>query len=171
MKEIALWGQDKITKEKYIKGYAMVDDEDYEWLNGFRWNYSRYVTRAGLISEGDKHRKTISMHKQIMEKYNGSYGYDVKTDHINGNTLNNQKSNLRLCTCQENGMNRKNTVRSSRYKGVRWKGNRPGWEANIFFNGKTIYIGYYKDEIKAALAYNEKAKELFGEYARLNEVA
>ena len=110
------------------------------------------------------------MHKQIMEKYHGEYGYEVKTDHKDGNTLNNQKYNLRLCTCQQNGFNRKATVRTSKFKGVRKIQRSSKWETDIWFNGKSIYIGSYTTEEDAAIAYNKKAVELFGEFARLNEV-
>ena len=93
----------------------------------------------------------------------------MHVDHINGNPLDNRKSNLRICTNAENqrnrGVNKNNT---SGYKGVCWAKQNKKWKARIKHNGKLIHLGYYKDKEEAARAYDKKAKELHGEYAYLN---
>jgi len=90
-------------------------------------------------------------------------------DHIDGNVHNNLKSNLRSVTRQEN---RWNSIRrkdgSSIYKGVSWKWQRNKWLAQIEVGGRNVYLGLFKSEEKAAVAYNNAAIEHFGEHARLN---
>ncbi len=104
------------------------------------------------------------MHRAILNAPKG-----LLVDHIDGNGLNNRKSNLRLCTFAQNAHNsrpRRNS--SSRYKGVCWHKVKKKWTVSIYKGGKRTYLGYYDDEIEAALAYDRKATELFGEFAYLN---
>ena len=83
--------------------------------------------------------------------------------------LNNQRYNLRKATPQENMMNRqKHKNSSSRFKGVHWYKPANKWMTQIRFNNKHIHLGCFTSETEAALAYNQKAKELFGEFAKLN---
>lgn len=99
------------------------------------------------------------MHRQIMgiEYLNGS----IKVDHINGNKLDNRKSHLRICTHQENGRNRGyNKNSKSGIKGVSWHKGAKKWMANIFHNGKTVYIGLFSDKNDATKARKEKEQEL-----------
>jgi hypothetical protein len=90
-------------------------------------------------------------------------------DHVDRNPLNNQKINLRFADRQENNRNR-NKVEgcSSGYKGVNWVKSRRKWVAKIYHNGTQYHLGYFKIEKDAALIYDLKAKELFGEFASLN---
>jgi hypothetical protein len=160
MKKIPLWRQEKPYTKSVIIDYTLVDDEDYEMLNKYRWSCSRRHPRTR--ADG----KWLSMHRLIMGLENG----DKKLiDHRDRNPLNNQKENLRICpslACNlGNSWNKNN---SSGYKGVTREGNR--WRAQIGINGKTRYIGSYDTKEDAALAYNEKAKELWGEFALLNEI-
>ena len=86
-----------------------------------------------------------------------------------GDGLNNQKANLRICTRSQNKMNGKSYKNSSsKYKGIWWVKKNKKWRVRIRLNNKTIHLGYFKDETEAAKAYDSKAKELFGEFARLN---
>ena len=90
-------------------------------------------------------------------------------DHRDRNPLNNRKSNLRFCTHAENMRNRgipKNNT--SGYKGVVKNGK--GWAAQIGINKKTICIGFFKDKLPAAIAYNKAAIKYHGEYACLNTI-
>jgi hypothetical protein len=158
MKKIAL------TKTKF----ALVDDDNFEKLNQWNWNFSRgYATRHIYI--GTK-RTTVRMHRTILNIPSGMY-----PDHIDGNKLNNQKSNLRICTHSQNMMNRKIQANSTGYKGVSYcntcyKGKKYQYiQAHIRINKKLIYLGTFPDLISAAKAYDAKAKELFGEFARTNE--
>jgi hypothetical protein len=95
----------------------------------------------------------------------------MQVDHINGNTLDNRKENLRICTQNQNGKNRllnKNNV--SGYKGVTYKKANKLWCAQIVVNYHKMYLGLFTTAEAAALAYNEAAKKYHGEFAKLNEV-
>ena len=154
-------------------GFAVVDDEDFEYLSQWKWFRARYAIRGTKTKINGKWKnKTHFMHREIMELHGFKYGDKMVTDHINGDTFDNRKENLRIVTNRQNAFNqKKNGInKTSIYKGVRKVRNRPGWEANIWTNGKNKYIGYFQTEIEAALAYNSVANSLFEEYARLNEV-
>lgn len=103
-------------------------------------------------------------------------GDGTEVDHINSNPLDNRKSNLRIVTRQQNNWNAsktkvKNNIKtSSKYKGVYWAGNDNKWRVEITKDCKRYRMGYFKNEEDAARAYNLKASELFGEYAKLNEI-
>ncbi|NIO86130.1 MAG: hypothetical protein GTN53_36705 [Candidatus Aminicenantes bacterium] len=93
----------------------------------------------------------------------------VLVDHIDRNGLYNRKRNLRQCSRRQNSYNRRGNSRgSSQYKGVFWHKVGRKWEARITYKGNTNYLGLYENERDAARAYDEKAKELYGEYAYLN---
>ncbi len=90
-------------------------------------------------------------------------------DHINGDGLDNRRSNLRIASPSQNVMNqKKRTKTSSKFKGCYLEKSTNKWVARITVNYKNIIIGRFKDELKASFAYDEKAKELFGEFAKLN---
>lgn len=162
MKEIA-------TVSKHI---IQVDDEDFEFLSQFKWNIrnkrpeygnnTNYAFRYRLPTE-EIGPRFIAMHRQITNAPKNMY-----VDHIDGNGLNNQRSNLRLCTPSENSRNTSSRAGStSKYLGVCL--HKSGkWQASIKGNGKFLYLGLFCDEIDAALAYNEAAKIHHGEFARLN---
>ncbi len=150
--------------------FAIVDDEDYEWLNQWKWYVVKdgrtyYAVRSSSQKNGQKKRR-IWMHREIIQpsKY-------TETDHINRNGLDNQRINLRVCTRSQNHQNQ--FVRkggTSQYKGVWWEKSRLKWKASIGLNHKNTCIGRFEDEIEAAKAYNHRAKELFGEFALFNNV-
>jgi len=92
-------------------------------------------------------------------------------DHINHNGLDNRKANLRPATRAQNNYNKlivKHKESSSKYKGVTWKKENKKWLAQINFKGDYIFLGYFKDERKAAKAYDEAAKKYYSEFACLN---
>jgi hypothetical protein len=138
--------------------YALVDAADHEWLSRHHWHlWNGYAARQ------EKH-KTIYMHREIMQPAEG-----MVVDHANRNKLDNCRSNLRVCTRQENMCNRgKDAGPSSRFKGVGYSKEHRKWRARIWFESQRIWLGYFVDEIEAARAYDRKAVELFGEFARLN---
>ena len=151
--------------------YALVDDEDYNRLNRWKW-YARYTPgtksyyaqRYTPMKNGK--RKIIYMHRIIMDTPS-----NMQTDHVNHDTLDNKKENLRICTSSQNGMNRtQHKKTSSKYKGVCWHKRDKKWYAHIRINDKLTYLGAFKSEIQAAKAYNKKAKELFGEFALSNNI-
>lgn len=150
---------------------AIVDDADYEWLNQWKWNANKQNNRfyairgeypAGRYGKG----VFILMHRFIL----GVTDRSVIVDHKDNDPLNNRRDNLRIATRSQNNCNvglRKNKV--SKYKGV--SKLRDKWQAAISKNKKTFYIGIYENEVDAAIAYNERAKELHGEFALLNKIA
>lgn len=155
------------------KGYVtIVDDEDYERLSIFNWQ--AIVGHRGNVYAIRQQNGSVPMHREVLGL--GKRGNSkLVVDHINGNSLDNRKENLRLCTHAENCRNRRGNHNKTGYKGVYKSKNRRGewagkWVANICYEYKTIVIGKYNTEIEAALAYNEMAKKLFGQFARLNEV-
>lgn len=92
-------------------------------------------------------------------------------NHINHNTLDNRRTNLRLCTKQQNAFNKLSRANSSsKYKGVYWNSTKNKWQCSIIHNGKIIYLGRFNCEKEAAKIYDVKAKELFGEFALFNFV-
>ena len=93
-------------------------------------------------------------------------------DHIDGNRLNNTVNNLRWATATENSRNRKKVSNptSSKNKGVNWYADSKKWRARIQTDTQRLHIGYFDNEIDAAKAYNNKAIELFGEFASLNDL-
>lgn len=144
---------------------AVVDDEWYEMLSQKKWYFTKRRDTPYVVSSGP----TILMHRLIM---NAPKHLDV--DHINGNTLDNRKCNLRLCTRQENSRNRgksKGTF-TSKYKGVSLSRRSKGtiWSAQICHQRKCKYLGCFTSEHDAARAYNDAAKQYHGEFASLNRI-
>jgi len=139
---------------------VLLDAEDFDKVSKYNWRVE--ITPWASYARATINKKTVRMHKFIT-------GFN-RTDHINGNGLDNRRENLRECTNQQNSFNsrkpRGNT--SSKYKGV-WRDHiRNKWDAYIKKNYKRIHLGRFKDEIEAAKVYDKKAKELFGEFAKLN---
>lgn len=145
---------------------VLVDDEDYEKVRNISWRLLRnkkVLYAKGWIKVNDVF-ESILMHRFIL---NLSKGDGNQTDHINRDGLDNQRKNLRVCNNTQNSQNRgkrKNAL--SQFKGVGKQGNK--WQAQIMLNGKNYYLGLFVDQEAAARAYDNKARELFGEFARLN---
>lgn len=155
MKKILLSG--KKGKGKY----AIVDDEDFERLNKLKWHYSLGYAKHNTTK--DKKWSYTFMHWQILPRKEG-----FVTDHINGNGLDNRRSNLRYATHQQNAANRKKAVNnSSGFKGVYPVGKK--WQVSAQNKeGRWVYLGLFSTKEEAALVYNKAAKEAFGEFANLN---
>lgn len=153
------------------QGYkTIVSDEDFEWLSQWKWythfnkNRTPYAFRHGPMKNGVRSR--IPLHRLIL----GLTDKSLDCDHIDGDTLNNQRHNLRACTRSENNCNTRSRKGStSKYKGVSRYHNGK-WQVSIGNNKKSIWLGVFDSEIDAALAYNEAAKKYHGEFARLNEL-
>jgi len=132
------------------------DDEDEQLALSRRWINTR--GHAAFSEDG----KSIYFAREVIK---AQPGYDI--DHVDGNTLNNQKCNLRLATKSQNQCNRgKTKSNTTGYKGVFANGS--GFMARLVFEGKKYYLGSYKSIEAAARAYDVKAKEIHGEFARLN---
>ncbi len=142
--------------------YTLVDDEDYDELMQWKWCAAYHPSGGWRVHRKYKHSKTVLMSRFIM---NAPKGMDV--DHRNGNPMDNRRSNLRVCTHQENCQGRRpNKNCLSNYKGVSWF--RGKWRVVIGTNKKQLYLGRFSNEEEAAKVYDTKAKELFGEYAYTN---
>jgi hypothetical protein len=161
--ELAKLGPKAIRPIPLTRGkFAIVDADDYYQLSKFRW--SAIPGGKTFYAAGSHGGKRIQMHRMIMD----APGHLV-VDHIDHNGLNNCRSNLRLCTAAQNCCNKSIYIcGASKYKGVYWYKDRKKWSAKIKFNHKLYNLGYFADEITAAKAYDEKAKELHGEFACLN---
>ncbi len=141
---------------------ALVDDADFEWLSVYKWHISHYGYAVTT-----RNCKKILMHRLIM-----GAAYKTEVDHINHTKTDNRRSNLRVCSSSQNKQNsRLRSDNKSGYKGVSWDNRASKWTVSVWMNGKKSYVGDFKDKKMAAEAYNKKAYELFGEFARLNEVA
>lgn len=146
--------------------HCLVDDEDYENLSSVNWyyqytskkEYARRVITLNFVSTN------IYLHRFIM----GITDKKVHIDHIDGNGLNNQKSNLRVCSCSDN---QKNKVASgkSKYKGVSAHYNNK-WMARININGKQKHLGLFITELDAAKAYNIAAIKTGNIFYVLNDI-
>lgn len=144
--------------------FFIVDDEDYELMSRFKWNWSAGPKQGspGFVSA------VTTPAKMILGKHIAEQGLQI--DHMDGDVLNCQKDNLRPCTRQENQRNsRSKNGSSSRYKGVSWNKQSKNWQVYLN-NPKQIYLGKYDDEDEAARAYNVAAREQFGKFAKLNEI-
>lgn len=159
---------------KYGAKTILIDDEDYELIKPYKWSiscvrgqfYMVHTYWPGLKS------KTIKMHRLIM----GVLGTPkIHIDHIDRNSLNNQKLNMRKATIAENSRNVGPNKRShTGYKGVylyKYPNKNAGkYTAALRYDGKTFHGGYFKTAKEAAQKYNEMAIKYHGEFAFINEI-
>jgi hypothetical protein len=161
------------------QGYStIVDDQDYDELIKYSWH-------ASIKDEGRNKKircyavgtlkidgiwKHMFLHTFIL---GGVYPDGMITDHINGDTLDNRRCNLRFCTPLQNAWNsgkRTNPKRTSQYKGVEFNKSGNKWRVRMRVNGKRIQVGSFIDENDAGRCYNEQARLYYGEFARLNVI-
>ncbi len=159
MKEIPLT-QNKI---------AVVDDEDYESLILMKWhawfnkNGDSFYAHHSVYRKG-KSPTVIRMHRHLMNVTNPK----IHVDHINGNTLDNRKSNLRICQSYQNNTNMRG-LRSDNTTGFRGVGEYfyradKKWTATLSVKGNKIRLGYFDTPEDAARAFDKAARELYGEF-------
>lgn len=157
MKELHLINTDKV---------ALVDDEDWERVRELPWYFQRARTTQYAVTSkmvcGEV--LAISLHRFLLQPPNG-----MMVDHINGDGLDNRRYNLRLATASQNRANSK--VRKSNisgFKGVTLRPHRGSYMVRILVGDKREYVGEFWSPELAAMAYDKRAREVFGEYARLN---
>lgn len=140
------------------KGYVtLVDDADYEWLSQWKWYLS-----GGYAISNEKRKK---MHRLILNAKDGEL-----VDHIDRNKLNNTRANLRIVDREGNVHNQKKRENTNNnYKGTQFIKRIGLWQARCRMYGNDYFLGYYKSEIAAAIAYNRKAAEL-SDCILLNEI-
>lgn len=156
-------------------GSSLIDDADYEYQHEFESYSVRIcdctavleVSRGGRVMRArvefrrDSELKRVFLHRLIAEPPAG-----MLVDHINGDSLDNRRDNLRCCTHRQNSQNMRKYSGKHRFKGIRQEGRR--WRAEIRREGRTQHIGTFDNDVDAALAYDNAARELFGEFARPN---
>lgn len=152
-------------------GVALIDDADYEAIRPYRWSAHRqstgHIYAVARTARNNYVRHTIRMHRIILAPAAGLF-----VDHINGDGLDNRRANLRLCTPSQNSQNQRlrREAATSQFKGVSRTGKtdqRP-WFAAVYVAGVRRFSGLFATEIEAALAYDDAARRLHGDFARVN---
>ena len=150
----------------------LIDDEDFDLISKYNWyvykphKSTTYYSRATHTIKENKNAK-IYIHRLIL----GVTDPSIFVDHIDGNGLNNQKLNLRICSQSENMRNMKKPISNkSGFKGVFYRKDRNTYAAAIVVKGKKHHLGHFKNKLDAANAYNQAAIKYFGEFAKLNVI-
>lgn len=141
----------------------LVDKEDLEKIIAITWHLDRngYPHSKRYVAG---RRSTIRVHRLIVDVPKG-----YVCDHINGDKLDNRKSNLRICFQGQNSCNKKRqSNNTSGFIGVSWHSGAEKWMASVCIKKKTIYLGLFKSAEDAAVARDAAAKKMYGEFARLN---
>jgi len=146
---------------------TVVDDADFDMLNAFSWmatpasnKKKHYVSRSIWVGGSNK---TVYMHRVLLNAPRG-----LEVDHIDGDSLNNQRANLRLCTKGQNAVNRRSYSPASGYRGVYGNTPRDTFKAEVTTNGERQRLGTFADPVEAAKAYDKAAMAAFGDFAILN---
>lgn len=148
--------------------FALIDDADFEQVNKYGWFAHKCGHRfyANRSFYRDRQKITESMHRMIL-----GLRPDQATDHINGDSLDNRRTNLRIATLSQNQHNRKpNKESASKYKGVSRTCGNSSWRAQIRIKGEKMHLGSFLIEEEAAQAYDEAALKYFGEFALTNKM-
>lgn len=144
---------------------ATVDDEDHPLVAQYKWHANKKGYAVGSIPTGRRGARHVLMHRLILGAQRGE-----QVDHVDGKPLNNTRANLRIATHSENCRNSigKASNRASQFKGLNWDRKLAKWRVYIGASGRSIYVGIYADELQAALAYDQAARQHHGDYACLN---
>jgi len=149
-----------VTRKNGTKHVILMDLEDFETINEMQ-DISIHVDFAKSVNSfyaryKDGDNKTKQLHRLIMDTSRG-----LVVDHINHNTLDNRRCNLRNATTRENGSNlKRKSELSSQYVGVSWFKRDEKWEAKIQINGKSKHLGYFSTELEASQAYLQAKNQI-----------
>lgn len=151
-------------------GVSLVDDDVFEWADKFTWRRHSVSDRDYVCRYIFNPKSSLYLHREIMNPPIG-----MVVDHIDGDSFNNLRSNLRICTPCQNMQNMKKGKKkggsfTSTYKGVSWSKTYKCWTSQITVNHKRIFVGNFVNEIDAALAYNEASLKYHGEFGKINEI-
>lgn len=154
------------------KGYsAIIDKEDAKKVLQYKWTAREFVRKGKVVyvygyrfdRTGEK-PISVMLHRFITNAPKG-----MVVDHINGVTLDNRRTNLRICTDAENRRNMGRPAHNtSGYKGVTWDKRTERWVSQIAFKGEYYFLGRYDSPIEAARKYDSAARRLHGEFTQLN---
>lgn len=156
-----------LTSPKYGEKLFFIDAEDFDKIKHLHWHLDyvkhmdTFYVRNSIRIEGKTKNKKL--HRFLMNCPEG-----MIVDHKDGNTLNNTRENLRICSPIENSRNRGKRIGTLKYKGVSYVKSRGFYYAHIRHNDQLIHLGQFEHEVNAAKAYNVAAIKFFGEFARLN---
>ena len=147
--------------------YAIIDDTDYDKMSKYKWYalraHNRYWKAVRNIRKSNGKTSIILMSRYIMGAIKGEV-----IDHINGDTLDNRRDNLRICTQSENMQNIHTNQGVSSYQGVYWHNQRK-WRSQIGKNGRKYHLGLFDTKEEAAVAYNQAALEFYNK-PKLNKI-
>lgn len=144
------------------KKTVTIDAEDWPKIKKKNW----MIAGDGRVFHYQR-RKGLPLCHIALHRFIDSTPKGIEIDHINRDIYDNRKANLRRCSRTQNEWNKPQLT--GRFKGVSFEKRRNKWHAKIRCKGKQYFLGYFDYEIDAAKAYNEKAKELHGEFAWLNK--
>jgi hypothetical protein len=151
--------------------YAIVDDEDYDRVMQYKWVTQKVYKEGKIRATGwiaDKGFR-MKLARFVLLPFYGASLSGKEIDHIDGDPLNNQRSNLRVCTRPQNQWNRgKQKNNTSGFKGVHWSKRAQKWHAGICYRGRKKSLGNFDDPVLAAKAYDKAARQFHGAFARLN---
>ncbi len=151
-----------LSSRKYPGLFAFVDEQDCERVSQYLWgvvSYKRtFYARTLIPGQG-----RVTLHRFIL-----GVGRGVNVDHENHNGLDCRRCNIRPCDQSQNNANRKVVHNPSGYRGVYWDKRRGYWFSQVMYHRKEIYLGSFATAEEAAHAWDVKARELWGEFARLN---
>ena len=157
-----------VAEVNLTQGYkAIIDDDDAALVSQYKWHAR--VIKGRVYAKSQRRingkRQRFFMHRLIcgIDLVSGIY-----VDHKNRDSLDNRKQNLRIATHTENNRNHGKTRGLSAYKGACWIKETRRWVSRIRVNNRLLYLGSYKNETDAAMAYDKAARLYHGDFAAPN---